>query len=115
VGQGALGIECRLDDERVKSLLAALHHEPTSRCVAAERGVMVALEGDCKTPLGAFGERRVTAAGAPELHLRAFVCEPDGRNLRRGEEAVPWPASDEEAREVGLSLGARLRGASLRC
>ena len=108
VGQGALGIECRTDDETTKGLLTALHHEPTSRCVAAERGVMVALEGDCKTPLGAYGERKVAAGGAVELHLRAFICEPDGTNLRRAEETVPWPASDEVARQIGARLGGNL-------
>lgn len=105
VGQGALGIECREDDAKTRELLSALHDEATSRCVAAERGVMVALEGDCKTPLGAYGIRR-----GSDLHLRAFVCNPDGSDLRRGEETVAWPASDEAAREVGLRLGKRLRG-----
>ncbi|MBX3190781.1 MAG: hydroxymethylbilane synthase [Labilithrix sp.] len=110
VGQGALGIECREDDASTRALLSALHHEPTARCVAAERGVMIALEGDCKTPLGAYGERLVRG-GVVELHLRAFVCEPDGSNLRTAEETVPWPASDDAARAVGEALGGRLRGA----
>jgi hydroxymethylbilane synthase len=104
VGQGALGIECRIDDASTRRLLEVLHHEPTSRCVAAERGVMVALEGDCKTPLGAFGERR----GA-DLFLRAFICDPDGTNLRRDEVTVAWPSSDDAARVVGESLGAKLK------
>jgi hydroxymethylbilane synthase len=103
VGQGALGIECREDDQAPRALLAKLHDEGTSRCVAAERGVMVALEGDCKTPLGAFGER---VDG--DLRLRAFVCAPDGSNLRRTEERTPWPASDDEARAFGERVGASL-------
>ena len=107
VGQGALGIECRMDDEVTKGVLVALHDELTSRCVAAERGVMVALEGDCKTPLGAYGERKESAGGV-QLHLRAFVCEPDGTNLRRAEETVPWPTSDDAARLVGERVGAAL-------
>ena len=109
VGQGALGIECREDDAKTRELLSALDDEHTSRCVAAERGVMVALEGDCKTPLGAFGIRK-ESGGKTDLHLRAFVCNPDGTNLRRGEEIVPWPTSDDAAREVGESLGKRLHG-----
>ena len=116
VGQGALGIECREDDAVTKVVLRALHDEHTSRCVAAERGVMVALEGDCKTPLGAYGERRAgqhgADAGAVELFLRAFVCEPDGTMLRRVEEAVAWPASDDEARRVGEELGRTMRVAA---
>ena len=111
VGQGALGIECRIEDASTRALLAVLHDEATSRCVAAERGVMVALEGDCKTPLGAFGERRVLAGGTVELYLRAFICEPDGTRLRRGDHTVAWPASDDEARVIGERLGAKLRAA----
>lgn len=103
VGQGALGIECREDDDATRALLAALHDEGTSRAVAAERAVMVALEGDCKTPLGAFGER-----DGDELRLRAFVCEPDGANLRRIEDRAPWPASDDAARAFGARVGAAL-------
>ena len=111
VGQGALGIECREDDDATRSLLAVLHDEQTSRCVAAERGVMVALEGDCKTPLGAYGERRVLGPDLVELHLRAFICDPDGTNLRAAEETVSWPSSDDDARKVGEALGGRLRAA----
>jgi hydroxymethylbilane synthase len=104
VGQGALGIECREDDQATRDRLSALHDEATSRCVAAERGVMIALEGDCKTPLGAFGER-----SGSELRLRAFVAEPDGSRLRRGDERAPWPASDAAAEAFGREVGARLR------
>jgi hydroxymethylbilane synthase len=111
VGQGALGIECRIDDEATRARLQVLHDPATSRCVAAERGVMVALEGDCKTPLGAFGERRVVAGGGLELVLRAFICDPDGTNLRRSENTVAWPASDDDARLVGESLGGKLKAA----
>jgi hydroxymethylbilane synthase len=113
VGQGALGIECRFDDAVTKACLVALHDEATSRCVAAERGVMVALEGDCKTPLGAYGERRVLPSGGLALHLRAFICAPDGTNLRRTEETVAWPVSDDAARQVGERLGASMLGERL--
>lgn len=108
VGQGALGIECRADDARTRGLLAALHDEPTSRCVAAERGVLIALEGDCKTPIAAYGER-VGGGSALSLHLRAFVSDPDGKNLRRAEETVPWPTSDEAAQDFGARIGRSLR------
>ncbi|AKU98522.1 Porphobilinogen deaminase [Labilithrix luteola] len=108
VGQGALGIECRADDAKTRALLAALHDEPTSRCVAAERGVLIALEGDCKTPIAAYGER-VVSGDSVSLHLRAFVSDPDGKNVRRAEETVPWPASDEAAQDFGLRIGRSLR------
>jgi hydroxymethylbilane synthase len=104
VGQGALGIESRDDDSETRALLASLHHADTATCVAAERGVMIALEGDCKTPLGAHAVR-----DGETMRLRAFVSEPDGTRLRRGEERVAWPASEEAAAALGRALGDRLR------
>ncbi|MCL2722808.1 MAG: hydroxymethylbilane synthase [Polyangiaceae bacterium] len=108
VGQGALGIECRQHDERTRALLAPLHDEFTSRCVAAERGVLIALEGDCKTPLAAHAERIRDADGEMLLRLRAFVCDPDGTNQRRAEEIAQWPSSDEEAGAFGERVGSSL-------
>ena len=112
VGQGALGIEARLLDERVFALLAPLVDVETSICVAAERGVMVALEGDCKTPLAAFADRADGATGA-RLRVRAFIARPDGSHFRRGERVVAWPSSDAEARAAGLDLGAELAAAKV--
>lgn len=104
VGQGALGIECREDDAEMRALLAQLHDRVTATCVAAERGVLLALGGDCKTPLGAHAEK-----ADDTLRLRAFVAQPDGTSLRRAERSVPWPASEDEAHALGRSLGDGLR------
>ncbi|EFA77657.1 porphobilinogen deaminase [Heterostelium album PN500] len=52
VGQGALGIECRSDDEFVQSLLAPLNHYETAQCCAAERAMLRELEGGCHVPIG---------------------------------------------------------------
>lgn len=105
VGQGALGIESRADDEAVIARLRVVHDPVTATCVAAERGVMIALEGDCKTPLGAHAIR--TEAG--RLWLRAFVASPDGAKLSDGEITVDWPASEDDASAVGRTLGERLQ------
>jgi hydroxymethylbilane synthase len=104
VGQGALGIECRADDAETRAVLARLHDTHTASCVAAERGVLIALGGDCKTPLGAHAERL-----GDTLRLRAFVAEPDGRNLRRADRTSPWPATETEAHDLGLSLGGTIK------
>jgi hydroxymethylbilane synthase len=65
--------------------------------------VLIAVGGDCKTPLGAYGER--TEGG---LRLRAFMARPDGTDLRRADRTAPWPATEAEAhalgREVGLTI-----------
>jgi len=108
VGQGALGVECREDDVQTRQWLLALHDEQTSRCVRAERGVMIALEGDCKTPIGAFAECLEAADGSRHLRLRAFVSQPDGSLLRAGERRVAWPVSDDEAEQLGDDLAREL-------
>jgi hydroxymethylbilane synthase len=104
VGQGALGIEQRSDDARVGALLAPLTHPDTKILVTAERGVMQAINGNCTTPVGAFGQR----LGA-ELYLRAFLAEPDGSRPRRAEVRLPFPESAEAAGEIGQRLGLELR------
>jgi hydroxymethylbilane synthase len=103
IGQGALGIELRDDDEATRALLASLHDALTATCVAAERGVMAALDGDCKTPIGAYAERI-----GSEMRLRAFYARPDGTELRRADEKVTWP-TEESARAFGLAVGASLK------
>ncbi|HYP86967.1 MAG TPA: hydroxymethylbilane synthase, partial [Polyangiaceae bacterium] len=103
VGQGALGIEQRADDREVGDLLTPLSHPDTKILVTAERGVMLAINGNCTTPVAAFGVRRGDA-----LHLRAFLAEPDGSRARSAETTVPFPEHVEAAAEIGSKLGAEL-------
>ena len=75
VGQGALGLECRVSDRETLEWLAPLNHEPTRRAVVAERKALNELEGGCMVPLGAWG--RVEEGGL--LALDVAVYDPDGR------------------------------------
>lgn len=104
VGQGALGIEQRADDRAVSELLEPLSHLETKILVTAERGVMHAINGNCTTPVAAFAMRQ----GA-QMHLRAFLAEPDGSRPRRAEVTTDFPGSAELASEIGQRLGAELR------
>lgn len=54
IGQGAVGIECRLDDEFANRLIAPLDHVETSVCVRAERACLKKLEGGCQVPIAAY-------------------------------------------------------------
>lgn len=103
VGQGALAVELRADDARTDALLGALRDEETSRAVAAERGVMIAVQGGCQTPVAAYGLR--THDG---FWLRALLADPDGSRLRRAERRVAYPTSDAEAEALGRDLGEEL-------
>ncbi|MDC0742454.1 hydroxymethylbilane synthase [Polyangium mundeleinium] len=102
IGQGALGIECREADEETRRALAPLDDPETSVRVAAERGVMVALGADCRTPVAAHAVR--TDEG---LWIRAMIAEADGTRPRMGERRVVWPSAAEATR-VGLDLGQEL-------
>ena len=104
VGQGALGIESRAGDDKTIALLSALDDLETVLSVYAERGVLEALGGDCKTPLGAYARR-----DGSKMNIAAFISEADGTHLRRAEATVPWPKDRSAAREIGLNLGHRLR------
>lgn len=53
IGQGAVGIECRIDDEFINRLIAPLNHSATSTCVRAERALLKKLEGGCQVPIAA--------------------------------------------------------------
>jgi hydroxymethylbilane synthase len=104
VGQGALALECRVDDAATRSLLAALDHAPSSAAVAAERGFLQGIGGDCNTPLAAHAI--VTGA---RLALRAQVSDLDG--TRWLADAIDGAVAD--AASLGRALADRLlaRGA----
>jgi hydroxymethylbilane synthase len=100
VGQGALAVECRALDDRVRALLAPLHHEPTASCVLAERGMLAALDGSCRTPIGGLA-----TIDGDRLVLDALLLSPDGTAERRG--SLAGPVAD--AVSIGTALGEQLR------
>jgi hydroxymethylbilane synthase len=104
VGQGALALECRVDDDHTSGLLAAVADADAADAVAAERGFLLAVGGDCNTPLAAHA---LVRAGA--VSLRAQVSDVDGREWF--EEAGEARRSDAAA--LGAELARRLldRGA----
>jgi hydroxymethylbilane synthase len=104
IGQGALGIECRSDDAAVIRTLAAMAHAETTICVEAERAVMLAVEGSCKTPVAAHARR-----DGATLKIKAMLADPDGSNVRFGERSIPFPTTAAEAQRVGLDLGNELK------
>ncbi len=104
VGQGALGLECRADDEMMRALLASLNHEPTRAAVLAERAFLRGLGGGCLVPIGAPG-----VVEGLMLHLRGSVLPVDGLCRVQGE--VEGLAEHSEAlgsklAEMLLSQGA---------
>ena len=80
VGQGAVGIECREDDDETLALLLPLDHAPTHARVLAERAMNAALEGGCQVPIAGFAEIHEET-----LHMRGIVGSPDGKQMLRAE------------------------------
>jgi hydroxymethylbilane synthase len=104
-GQGALAIEVREEDAGAP-WLAALTHQPSVIAVAAERGALTALEGSCKTAIGAYARLSGT-----RLSLIVEALTPDGtRRFRRvGETDVGGADGEGKARAVGMRLGEAVR------
>lgn len=99
VGQGAVGVECRLDDTRTRALLAPLNHDDTAVRVKAERAMNTRLEGGCQVPIGSYAE--LIDGG---IWLRGLVGAPDGSIMVRGERR----GSLEDAEQLGISLAEEL-------
>lgn len=95
VGQGAIGIECRIDDEHVNALIAPLNHSETALRVRAERAMNQRLNGGCQVPIAGFAE-----LDGDKLTLRGLVGYPDGSALYRSEKS--GLATDGEA--IGIAV-----------
>lgn len=104
IGQGAIGVECRADDQLLNGWLAALHDHLTGVCVTAERAFNRRLNGGCQAPLAGYA---VLEAG--DLWLRGLVATVDGTQIVRGEAR----GRTEHAAELGYGLADELlaRGA----
>jgi hydroxymethylbilane synthase len=102
-GQGAVGIELRNEDSEIRSLLQALHHEPTARRVTAERAMNRHLEGGCQVPIACYAE---FVGSGEQLLLRGLVGKPDGSLLLRAEAT----ASSNEAEQLGVQVAKDLLG-----
>jgi hydroxymethylbilane synthase len=103
-GQGAVGVECRLDDERIQALLQHLHHIPTAQCVMAERAMNRHLQGGCQVPIACYAILDDSAAPEEALWLRGLVGSPDGTRVLRGD----IRGKAEDAEELGISLAKEL-------
>jgi hydroxymethylbilane synthase len=103
VAQGALGLECRVDDDRMKALLAALAHAPSTSAVACERALLETLDGSCRTPIAGLA----VPDDAGNLRLDALVARPDGSICHR----TTRSGAIADAVALGKDAGAELKTA----
>jgi hydroxymethylbilane synthase len=108
VGQGALAVECRLDDDELRAALGRIEHAPARRAVDAERGFLAELGGDCSLPAAAHA----TVAG-DGLRVRGLIATPDGRVVLRHEVSGSAAAGAALGRSVARHLLDEQGGAEL--
>ncbi|MBW2735696.1 MAG: hydroxymethylbilane synthase [Deltaproteobacteria bacterium] len=95
VGQGAVGVECRLDDDAINALIAPLAHEATRIAVEGERAFLARLEGGCQVPIAGHG-----VIEGETLWLRGLVGSLSGDTIIRAERRGPCA----EAASLGVAL-----------
>jgi len=100
IGQGVLAIECRVGADAIQALLRPVHDPGTAACAAAERAMLAALDGSCRTPIAGHAE-----LDGNRLTIEGLVLNPDGsgavRSRREGEM--------DDAAALGTELGQELR------
>jgi hydroxymethylbilane synthase len=100
VGQGALAIECRAGNETVRQLVGPLHDPISAACVGAERAMLAALDGSCRTPIAGLAE-----AADGRLMIEGRLLKPDGSDEIRGRRQ----GAIIDAEALGTELGRELR------
>jgi hydroxymethylbilane synthase len=98
VGQGALGLEARVDDDEVREVLLAINDEPALKAVVAERAFLEELGAGCSIPAGANAD-----VNAEEVTLRGVMIAPDGTKSVRAELVGTDP------HQLGIDLARLLR------
>jgi hydroxymethylbilane synthase len=99
VGQGALGIELRKDDDELLAGLSFLNDDNTTIAVAAERAFLYRLEGGCQVPIGAFAE-----VDGGQVELTGLVASVDGKEVLK--DSISGP--NAEAQQIGTQLANKL-------
>ena len=99
MGQGALGIETRLDDTMIYDFISTLNHEQTHYAVSAERSLVGRLDGGCQVPIGAYARIEKGL-----ITLKGLVASLDGEVIYKLENVGPV----DDAINIGQDLGSKL-------
>jgi len=99
IGQGAVGIECRINDEYINQLIAPLNHKETSICVRAERALLKRLQGGCQVPIAAYATIK-----DGRLIMDGLVGSVTGDRIIKEH----LEGTIEDAETIGITLGEKL-------
>jgi len=99
IGQGAIGIEIRNDDEELRGLLAPVHHPDSAVAVQAERSLLKELEGGCQVPIGGYAR-----VAGKMVELAGLVASVDGREIFRRSRKAPREQAEALGRELAREI-----------
>ena len=99
IAQGAIGIERRASDSRAAEMLAAIHDTPTGHRLAAERSLLLALDGSCETPIAGLAELE-----GGNLRLRGEILREDGTRVLSDDMTGPISDGPQMGREMAAKL-----------
>ena len=99
VGQGAIGIETRADDDRVRQALVRINHADTFTAITCERAFLAELNGSCKTPIGGHAD-----ISGDTIHFRGLLAHPDGEPSCEFRLSGPRADAAELGREAGRAI-----------
>ncbi|HCW3601928.1 TPA: hydroxymethylbilane synthase [Staphylococcus aureus] len=99
IGQGALGIECRSDDEELLSLLSKVHNDEVAKCVTAERTFLAEMDGSCQVPIAGYA----TISDQKEIEFTGLIMTPDGK------ERFEYTMNGTDPVELGKTVSNKLK------
>ena len=102
VAQGAIGVEIRDDDDRMRATMASIDDADSALCVAVERAFLAKLDGSCHTPIAGLAE-----LDRGRVRFRALVARPDGTEVQR----TSREASENDSLAMAADVGSELRAA----
>src|ERR1043166_608543 len=108
VGQGALAVECRVDDKQIIELLSVLEDKDTRLRCSAERSLLCILEGGCSVPIGVNTEIIETQNGFRELKLIGLIAKLDGSKIIKAEAQKSIEDGIKVANELGREVARML-------
>ncbi len=99
IGQGAIGIECRVDDPEVNDILSVLHDVETGCCISAERAMNARLNGGCQVPIAGFAQLQ-----GEQLFMRGLVGHPDGSVVYRAQRSGDMHQAEAIGQQIAEDL-----------
>lgn len=112
IGQGVIAIECREDRTDLISILKTINHQQSYVCVAAERGFMIEMGGNCETPIAAFAKLKENS-----IALKAAFIVPNGEHVFSHSDTIEFDqitSQEVVAHKLGVRVAQQIKSEMMR-